>query len=394
MRLKTLFKKSFNYFILLAVGKLLTAAFFIILARILQPTRFGTITYFITIVQLLAVLTDLGLKNWYQKKMANQPTTILFSQLFTWRLLLYFVTVVIILEGQFLWQWLPSNLVTPIIIALFLESFISVSDAYYLSREQSFRLGWKLIVRNLLLFSGLIWIKNPNDYQLFFTVYNSSLAIVVFTYLPWSAINWHWLFTKKKLPTIKESLPYAAMDSLSIVYGKADSLIIENLRGSAALGIYGAAYRYLDAFNLLPQALFHNLFPIAAKVGNVSKLQLKKMVMMMTGLGIVIAGGVLLFSNFLTVTLLGESYAQAGHILRLFTPVIVLFFANAPLNTVIQSSDKIKKYLPPMLFIVSANVILNLLLVYQFGIVGAVWAMLMCELGLMIVNWRIVKTIR
>ncbi len=384
--LRKLFKKSLVYFATLVSGKLLTAAFFIILARILQPEKFGLITYFMTVVQVVNVFSDFGLKSWYQKQMAKKNQSDLLLGLLQWRLILCGISIAGLTILQLLLRTIPLSMLLPMMTLLILEALVSVGDGYYLARQNSLALGYKLIARNLLLFGSLFWIRSPQDYQVFFWASNIALLVVLIGYLPWQEIYRKITQTQEQLPKIQTALPYAVIDSLGVIYSRADSLLIENLRGATALGIYGAAYRYLDAFNLLPQALFHNLFPIAAKKNGITISQLKKMVVVMFGLGIIVAAGLFISSDFLTTTLMGESYQKSGVILQALSLVVVLFFFNAPLNTVIQSSNQVKKYLPILASMVVVNIVLNLILIPVVGIMGAVIAMIATEAGLVICN--------
>lgn len=391
--LRQLFKKSLLYFLTLVGGKLLTAVFFIVLARILQPEKFGVITYFVTVIQLISVIADLGMKQWYQKKMAEKKRPLLLNQFLTWRLLFFDLTVIIVLAAQYYSGFFSATMLPALLIALLLEGLVSVADGYYLAQEKSLRLGWKLIGRNALLFSALFFIHQPEQYYFFFYAYNLALAGVVIFYFPWKALNWFWFFHGTKEEKITSALPYAAIDDLGIIYSKADSLLIEKLIGSASLGIYGAAYRYLDSFNLIPQALFHNLFPLAAKENGISAKQLRQMVVIMTALGILVAGAIFVLSDFLTTFLMGASYAPAAVILRYFSIVILLFFFNAPLNTVIQSSKKVKSYVPCLALVVALNISLNLYLLPKIGIMSAVYTMMVCEGSLIIINLLLAKKI-
>ncbi len=392
--LRQLFKKSLLYFFTLVGGKLLTAVFFIILARILQPEKFGLITYFVTLVQLISVLADLGLKQWYQKKMAQKKNPLLFSQFFTLRLMLFSLSALIIIFGQVIFQILPVTFLAPLLMALILEALISVADGHYLAQNQSLFLGYKLIARNLVLFFALFFIRQPENYQLFFWFYNLAIFSVLLFYFPFQALDWSWLKKGKRIINPRSALPYAIIDDLGIIYSKADSLLIKNFLGSAALGVYGAAYRYLDGFNLVPQALFHNLFPLAAKEKGISYRQVKKMVAVMTALGFFIGGFIFIFSDFLTTFLMGESYRLAGEVLRYFSMIIVLFFFNAPLNTIIQSSPKVKVYAPLLALAMTINIISNLLLIPPFGILGAVYAKILTEVLLIFINLYLISQLK
>lgn len=392
--LKKLFKKSLIYFVTLVMGKLLTAVFFIILARILQPEKFGVITYFVTVVQLTSVIADFGMKQWYQKKMAENKQPLLLNQFVWWRGIFFVLSVVAILIIQKVTNFLEVKMLLPLMAALLLEGMMSVADGFYLAREKSLNLGYKLIARNLILFLALLFIRAPENYTIFFWAYDAAMVAVLIFYFPWYVFKNDWSQVNKKTTTVKAALPYAAIDDLGTVYSKADSLIIENFLGESALGIYGAAYRYLDGFNLLPQALFHNLFPLAAKEKGISKEQVRKMVAVMTGLGLLVGGFIFVSSDFLTSFLMGESYAAAGEILHYFAVVIVMFFFNAPLNTIIQSSKKVKQYVPCMAGVVALNIVLNFWWTPTIGVMGAVYAMMICEASLIVINLCLVKKLQ
>jgi O-antigen/teichoic acid export membrane protein len=221
---------------------------------------------------------------------------------------------------------------------------------------------------------------------LFLDIYNLTLAVVALVYVPWRQLANQWRACPR-WPAIKTTLPYAIIDDLGIVYGRADQLLLERWQGVAALGIYGAAYRYIEAFNLLPQALFHNLFPIAAQRGGINKQQLQRMTILMTAAGAVIAVAIMALSEVLTVWLLGAEYAQAAIVLRHLAPLVIIFFANAPLNTVLQSHDRVQRYVPYLGLVVLANIALNCWFIPQFELLGAVYAMIVAQLLLVGINW-------
>lgn len=387
--LKKLLKKSSLYFILLVIGKFLTALFFLLLARKLaSPAQFGIITFFITLVQLLGGISDFGLKNWYQKQMATACHSSLLLGMAKWRWFFYLLTVLLLIPIQHYFNFLPSGFIA-LLIALFFEACLSIADGYYLSRQESLRLGTKLIIRNLLLLPVLAFINQGSDYEKFFWAYNFSLSLTLLYYFPWKAI-WQSRCGLKQFPNIKSSVPFAMVDSLGMIYNRADHLFIKNYLGSASLGIFGVAYRYLDAVNLLPQALFHNLFPLAAKKNGISLCQLKKIVLIMTGCGMLTATAICLLSPLLTTWILGPQYQAANTLLRQLSVIVILFFFNAPLNTIIQSSNYLKKYVPYLIAAVIINLLVNLLLLPKLQLLGAVLAMIISEFALVIFNLKFI----
>ena len=383
--LRKLFKKSLLYFATLVFGKLLSAVFFMIVARILQPEKFGEITFFITIIQLVSVFADWGVKSWYQKKIAQGASEKILAALVSWRLLWWLMSGLSLVISNSCLHWFDPALLPFLIISLLAEAFFAVADAFYLAREQSLYLGGKLILRNVLLFWCLWRLHTPQDWWYFIWFYTAVDVITAALYFPWRQIKWQAFVHHQYWPKWSELYSYAVIDDLGVVYSRADSMAIEKMMGAAALGVYASAYRFVDAFNLLPQALFHNLFPLAAKE-KLSRRQIGKMCLVMSGLGAVIALVLAVASEFLTVTLLGESYRSAGQLLRYFSVVVWMFFTNAPLNTIIQSSRQVRAYVPWLLIATFLNVMLNIIWIPGWGIFGSVASMVVAEGVLMLAN--------
>ena len=391
--LKKLFEKSLLYFGTLVAGKILSAVFFMVLARLLQPEKFGEISFFITVVQVVSVLADVGLKSWYQKEAAQRPLAELWARLIRYRLLTGGVVAIIVLVLNTWWQWFAGAQIYLLLACIMGESWLTMADGYYLARSQSLRLGYKLIVRNVILFVCLVWLRQEASTLAFLSWYTLTLWLTVGLYVPWRTVAWRQVGRKLAAPDVKTCASYAAIDDLGVLYSRADSMVIERLLGSSSLGIYAAAYRFVDAFNLLPQALFHNLFPVAARKNGVTRGQTLKMWVVMAGMGVAV--GVVLFiaSDFLTVTLLGEAYAPAAGLLRMFAVLVALFFANAPLNTIIQSSDVVSRYVPWLTVATILNIGLNIVWLPTYGLYGSVYSMIAAELFLTVVNWVMMRKI-
>lgn len=392
--LKKLFTKSIFYFILLAGSKLLAAVFWIILARFFLPEKLGVVVYFTTVAATVAAIFDFGLCQFYQKKMATRPHQWLFTQILVLRTILFIASgLLVIALHQFSLMSMPY--LSWLVIYMLGNSLFCVADGHYLSRSQTLRIGVKNILRNLLLFALFIFIAlAPHDNFFTSTLFAviiitiSNLAVLLF-YFPYRILRFKALDISgtKMLDLLKKSWVYGVMDGSNVLYSRADSLVIQNALGSAALGIYGSAYRFLDVFNLLPQALFHNLFSFAAKENNISRRQLKTMVLTMAGFGLVAGGGLIFLSQPLIPWLLGEAYTPAVPIMQIFGVVVFLFFLNSPLHVMIQSSRYLKQYLPWIFGVVMLNLALNIILLPITGtILTAAWVLVGTQIVTIAVN--------
>src|SRR5579884_714530 len=65
---------------------------------------------------------------------------------------------------------------------------------------------------------------------------------------------------------VMESLPYGVLGLLGLLYFKVDSLMLSYMKGSYATGIYGAAYKFLEAITFVPSSISMALFPVLANL--------------------------------------------------------------------------------------------------------------------------------
>ena len=172
----------------------------------------------------------------------------------------------------------------------------------------------------------------------------------------------------------------------SFAYARGDQIVIQYLLNSAALGFYGGAYRYLETLSLLPAALSQNLFPLAAQKEGIRRHQLIKIVAVVAVIGGIISALLFFLSNFFIVSLMGQNYEPAVGVLQILSLVLFLFFLNAPLASVVQSSSFVQKFLPFGILNTIANVLLNIAAIPIYGIYGAAWVMVVTEISGLAIN--------
>lgn len=113
----------------------------------------------------------------------------------------------------------------------------------------------------------------------------------------------------------------------------------------------------------------------------------------MTACGIIVSLMLFFASGFLITDLLGPAYNAAILPLKIFCLVLLLFFINSPLATVVQSSDFVSKFLPWGIGNTIANIVLNIIFIPVYGITAAAWIMFLTELTGLFINIYFVKKI-
>lgn len=378
---KTILSRSSWQFAGLAVGKLLSIGLFILFARVLLPELFGQFVLFITIIQLVTALANMGLKPWFQTQAAQKDPNLVFGQALQARLLTLLISFLFVLGYLLLVQ--PFSLAVSIVLLLILipEALSSLAESYWLQQQQPARVGIKTPLFFIIV--AVFWMLSNMTTSL------ATLSVIwliasigtVIWFFPWKSIRWSSLRLQENtvLPTLRQALPYAFITTAGLIYSRADQLIIQWFRGFSALGVYSAAYRLIDSINLLPQAIAENLFPEAAKKGSVTLRHVLKIELVLALVGIFIACSLYLVTPWMVPTLLGTEYLSAIPLINIFCVLLWFFFVNAPLASVVQSSPLVKRFLPFGIANTVLNVVLNLLLVPSFGLATAAWVMVFSE---------------
>lgn len=391
---KSLFKRSGGYFIGLLVSKAFNLFLFIYVAKLLLPEAFGSVIYYSTILSLATLIADFGTVQWYQKQISfitNKKKVI--NSLLNARFLTFLFSFLSITVYFMVSQRFDLSISILLLVSLIPESLLSVFDGYYLEKKQPSRISIKQISRSVVLSIFVIIFAEQLTVSIFAFAMLLSAAVNVVWFVPWKLLDTFKLNISNGFKTLGESSKYAILITTSYTYSRGDSIIIENTIGSASLGIYSAAYRYLEGLSLLPNALAQNLFHIAAKKDSLKLAQVVKIFTVMLFLGILAGCGVYLFADFLTVQILGTEYALAKTIMQIFSLVVVLFFVNAPLSSIVQSSNQLKKFIPWGVANTVGNIVLNLWFVPLYGIVAAAWIMLLTEVSGFVINLYFVTKI-
>jgi len=385
--IRSLFQRSITLFMGLAAGKVLSTIIFILLARTLLPESFGQILFLATFLQIVTVLADFGLVQWYQAHYEKEKDHFLLHRILRARLLTLIVSAVAAFTFLTLTRTFPHPVIVLLIFTLLPDSLLSIGDAYYLPRQKTKAISYKNPSRMLIILAGYLLTQKFFNLEIAACLFLFSSLITAIWFFPWKVLkDWFSFNLMESYETLKSSATFAFLIVTSFLYARSDSFVIQYSLGSGALGIYGAAYRYLESLSLLPTALAQNLFPLAARKGFITATQLQKIFAIMAVLGLVLATGLYFSAELLTTTLLGVNYSAASPLVRVFSFVVLLFFINSPLSMVVQSSSLVKKFLPFGMINTLLNIGGNLFLIPQYGIIAAAWMMVVTELTGFLIN--------
>lgn len=389
---RDLFKNTGIYFFGSVLSKAITTIAWIALARLLTPEKYGQFTLYFMILQMTTFLGDFGLNQWYLRNVEKENRTLIFNKIIYVRSLTLFLTIAILSFILFYFKIFDLTSSLFLLASLIPMSYLSVTEGYYLEQKKGIKVSLKLIsISGIFLFGYMLIYKNLDLQKSVLTLF-VSLILTVSWFIPWKQIRLgKFLSLSEIFSILKSSSSYLYLNLTSFFYNKGDSFIISYFKGNSALGIYGLAYRFLESLSLFSTSLTQNLFPLSAKKEGIKLKQLLKISLLMFVSGAFVSIFVYLGANFLVIGLFGLQYSAAIPILRIFAVVLLLFFINAPLATVVQSSYLVKSFLPYGVLNTLLNISLNILLVPKFGIIAAAWMMALTEITGFLINLHFVK---
>ena len=191
-----------------------------------------------------------------------------------------------------------------------------------------------------------------------------------------SGAAWSWLF--------RAALPLGVSSVFTIVLFRVDTVILAVLDTDVAVGLYGAAYRLLDATLFLSFAFVTAMIPTLARANRDTSPSLalayssalKAAVAMLFPLGTVFA----LFADPITRLLYGDDFADAATALRLLGGTAALFGVSQ-LSTATLIFQNRQAWVPWVTgSLLAFNVALNFALIPSWSLAGAAFATTATEL--------------
>ena len=205
-------------------------------------------------------------------------------------------------------------------------------------------------------------------------LYVLSLIVLAFK----ERLNWLEAFDFQLIKRmLAGSLPYGFLGILGLIYFKVDTLFLSYLRGNFETGIYGVAYRFLEAIVFIPTTLAVTLFPILAKLQEIDKAQIKKIyyksIKVMAVFGVIVAVGYV-FILPLIISLFLPQYLKAVVVVQILALSIPFMFVHVPVSQILLSSEKFLRQVifisfVPLIF----NITANLIFIPQYGFMAAAW---------------------
>ncbi len=401
---RKIYKNSLYLLCAQTVVKLISFGYTVFLARSLGVENYGLYIAALTYFSLVSSIGDFGINRYLIREVARERSNLqkVLSNVVFLRL-----TVLSVLYAIFslvLYNFDPDKMRVALsllaVMAVLPQSIALTLDAIFVGME------------NLLFSSiGLLSLSVINTAMGVVLVRGGDGAMGAVTALIFSQIGYVLallllLFAKKtdlsgrvNGAVLKEvlagSLPYGVLGMLGLLYFRIDTLLLSYLKGNFDTGIYGAAYKFLEAIVFVPSALSTALFPVLARlhetdIPKVKKLYFKSL-KVLGGLSLlVLAGFILVLPGIIKIFL--PNYIQSVGALYILSFTIPFMFLHIPAAVVLLSTDRYLKPVIKLSFLtLSFNVVLNLLLIPGMGYIGASLVTVASELFTFVVFFALLQ---
>jgi PST family polysaccharide transporter len=191
-------------------------------------------------------------------------------------------------------------------------------------------------------------------------------------------------FTKAKT-LLADSWPLLLSGIAILIYMKIDQIMLGQLIGDEAVGIYSAAVRISEVWYFVPMAIVVSVFPAILEAKKRSEKlyydRLQRLYDVMVWLAIAVALPMSFLSTTIITLLFGDAYKQAGTILSIHIWAAIFVFLGVASGKWFLAENRQILSLQRTVFGAIANVILNLVLISQFGTIGAAIATVLAQLS-------------
>jgi len=344
--MSTTSKHVVNNSIFRAAGYASGAAVFfvtvVMIARYLGAEGFGHYSLIIALVGIFQLVADMGVRNILVRNIAleheNFQTHLGIAQTLLWMLSLVSLGCIVLLANLL-------GLTPEVRQAMYIAGLAAIVTFYSLGYSAVLRafeeMGWDILgfVLHKVIFMMGIWLIMQTS----FGVKGVFTALLLANVTQWC---YFWVLVRLRHGRAKpsldlasgwallsEALPLGIAEILGRLTQHVDKLLLAALGTPTALGLFSAAFKFLEAMNPFTVNMTLPLFPVFSRLARISSLQLfrayEQSLKFLYAMGMPLAVILFVFSDYIVLLFFGEAYRQSGVALRLLAPAVVLLLPTS-----------------------------------------------------------------
>ena len=184
---------------------------------------------------------------------------------------------------------------------------------------------------------------------------------------------------------VSESFPLMLNHLLATLFFKIDIPMIRAIRGESEVGRYGTAYKFVDAFNIIPSFFTFALFPLMSRQAETDRPALTRTYHLAIKLMVSLALPIALMTTLLAIPLVrmlgGSAFLPEGALaLQLIIWSIPFGWINSVTNYLLVAIGQQRALTRAFVIAVAFNMITNAMLIPHYGFRAAAISTILSEI--------------
>lgn len=377
------------------------------LVRVLQVEKYGLIIFAQSVIQYFVLFTDYGFNLLGPREIAKhdsvQERGIVFSNIFSAKLLLLFCSTVIFASGLLcLGQYNEIDVVLYLTFYLMVVGNVLVPVWFFQGIQQMRYITFVNIIANIFRVAGIfLLVKTPQDYL---------LAAFFQAIVPVVAAFFSWFILLKDYPEVlvlptKQGIKKMFIDGWSIftstiainLYTASNIVFLGMLTNNIVVGYFSGAKKIIDNITQLISPVTQAIYPYVSKKASASKTDalrfLHKIVVVLGGGNFILSIFIIVFADYIVNLLLGNGYEESVLLLRImaFLPVIISLSNIFGIQTMLVfGMQKAFSRILVMTAVLNTGVVLPM--IYFYKDVGVSITITMTECFVTFMMWYVLKS--
>lgn len=380
-----------NIGLLLAINLLIKPLYIFGVDRTIQnwvgPEDYGLFFTMFSLALWFQIVNDFGIQNYNNRLIAQHPH--LLDKMLPHILILKLGLAALYLLISFATAWLLGYRGMALHLLLFLTATQVLAALVFYFRSNISGLGFyrtdslvsafdRLLL--ILVLGGLLWSTPRADFRIEWMAYAQFGTMLITALMTGFLVRRHLQGRRFRVRRamlqwlLRESYPYALIILLMTIYTRVDAVMVERLVSKTEAGIYAAAYRLLDAANMIGLLFAGLLLPMFSKL---LKQQASVGALVRAGLRLIMAGSItltvwlVLYRSEVMIALYEDATPRWGTVLGLLFPSFIILSGTYILGTLLLANGSLRGLNRLFIGSIVLNIGLNFWFIPQWGAAGA-----------------------
>lgn len=375
-----------------------------LITRHLGRYGFGQYTTAVSWVMFFSIAADLGL-TLVTTQLLSKPkadVTLVMSNLFTFRVLSGFVIIALAPIVIFFspYETIVKQGALPAALAFYFVIITQVFVSFFQKELRTDKIAIAEVTSRVVFLGLTIWavqMKANVVVLLWILALVNGISFLIHYIYARRSVSFGWRYDKTVWrDIIHRSWPLVITIILNLVYLKADILILSLFKSQADVGLYGAAYRVIDALVTIPFLIGGTVLPIlAARWYLPDKSDFKRIWQRVFDVSAIIAwpiviGGYILATPIMSL-ISGSDFSAAGPILKILILGVGFIFFSCFFGYTMISLERQRALITAYVITALTSLVLYIILIPLYSYTAAAWITVYSEFLMSLLAWWILR---